>query len=214
MIRFINVCKKDKKYDKNILNNINLSIADDEFVYIYGPHGAGKSTLLKLLYRGTDYDKGRIIFHGKNLDDIKIHEHRKDIGIIFQDLKLLKKRTVFQNVIFPLDIINFKGKEDRVLSMLKYMNLLDKKDYKVCDLSGTEKQKVAISRAVITKPKLLICDAILEKFDRNNKEHIMRLLSSMNGEKTTIIFSTRDKDIIERYPKRVIKINEGVIENG
>ena len=215
MIKFININKRDEKDKSIILKDINLSIDEGEFVYIVGESGAGKTSLLKMLYKEMKPNTGQILV--RNIDITKISKketcyYRRKLGIVFQKLELLEKRSIFKNIAYPLEIIGISKKEinERITEILKFMQLLDKKDFIVEKLSEGEKHRVAIARAIINNPDILICDEIIGNLNKEMIENVMVLLTKLNAEGTTIIFSTHNKEFIQKFPKRVIELHRGV----
>ncbi len=218
MIKFINIVKKMKGDDKPILNNINLEIGEGEFVYITGPSGAGKSTLLKMIYGEKKPTSGRVLVDGK--DVVKMREKeilrlRRGIGVVFQDFKLLKNRSVYRNVAYALEVM---GKKDREIApmverVLEFVGMEDKKNAIVDKLSVGEKQRVALARAVVNSPDMLICDEITGNLNYEMSINIMEILKELNEQGTTIVFSTHDRRLMADFPNRTIEIDEGVIVN-
>jgi len=215
LIKFININKRDEKDKSIILKDINLSIDEGEFVYIVGESGAGKTSLLKMLYKEMKPNTGQILV--RNIDITKISKketcyYRRKLGIVFQKLELLEKRSIFKNIAYPLEIIGISKKEinERITEILKFMQLLDKKDFIVEKLSEGEKHRVAIARAIINNPDILICDEIIGNLNKEMIENVMVLLTKLNAEGTTIIFSTHNKEFIQKFPKRVIELHRGV----
>ena len=218
MIKFINIVKKMKGDDKPILNNINLEIGEGEFVYITGPSGAGKSTLLKMIYGEKKPTSGRVLVDGK--DVVKMREKeilrlRRGIGVVFQDFKLLKNRSVYKNVAYALEVM---GKKDREIApmverVLEFVGMEDKKNVIVDKLSVGEKQRVALARAVVNSPDMLICDEITGNLNYEMSINIMEILKELNEQGTTIVFSTHDRRLMADFPNRTIEIDEGVIVN-
>jgi len=215
LIKFININKRDEKDKSIILKDINLSIKEGEFVYIVGESGAGKTSLLKMLYKEIKPDTGQILVNDINIIEISKREtcyYRRKLGIVFQKLELLEKRSVYKNIAYPLEIIGTNKKEinERITDILKFMKLLDKKDFIIEKLSEGEKHRVAIARAIINNPDILICDEIIGNLNKEMIENVMILLTKLNIEGTTIIFSTHNKEFVQRFPKRVIELNRGV----
>lgn len=218
MIKFINIVKKMKGDDKPILNNINLEIGEGEFVYITGPSGAGKSTLLKMIYGEKKPTSGRVLVDGK--DVVKMREKeilrlRRGIGVVFQDFKLLKSRSVYRNVAYALEVM---GKKDREITpmverVLEFVGMEEKKNAIVDKLSVGEKQRVALARAVVNSPDMLICDEITGNLNYEMSMNIMEILKELNAQGTTIVFSTHDRRLMADFPNRTIEIDEGVIVN-
>lgn len=218
MIEFINVSRKSRDRDLYVLKDINLKIAKGEFVYVTGPSGSGKTTLLRMIYREKRPTEGIVTVKGKNIANIsekRIPYLRRQVGVIFQDFKLLKKRTVYKNIAYALEVIGKSDEEinPRIKSVLKFIGMSDKEEYQVQKLSAGEKQRVAIARAIINSPEILICDEITGNLNYEISQGIMRLLLELNEMGTTILFATHDRQILETYPKRTIRIEKGVMVN-
>lgn len=215
MIEFFNVTKK---YSNGVvaLDNINLKINDGEFIFLVGQSGAGKSTLLKLIYKEEDVSRGSIVFDGKNVTKIskrRIPFYRRNMGVVYQDFKLLSNRTVFENVAYALEIIGAGGNKikyevERVLSLV---NLSEKAKCYPNELSGGESQRVSIARAVVNKPKLLIADEPTGNLDMETAGEIMKVLEDINNSGTTVMMATHAKHIVDEHQKRVINLSDGKV---
>lgn len=214
MIKLENVTKK---YDENIgLDNVSIVIEPGEFVFLVGPSGAGKSTFIKLLLREIQSDTGNIFVDGENVTKMSKREIpflRRRIGIVFQDFRLLPKKTVFENVAFAMEIVhNPKAQiELRVNQALDLVGIRDKKNRYPNELSAGEQQRVAIARAIINKPELLIADEPTGNLDPNTAKEIMTLLDKINESGTTIVMVTHAKDIVDKMEKRVVAIENGKV---
>jgi len=213
MIQFYHV---SKIYSNNIqaLNNINLQVDKGEFVFLTGPSGAGKTTLLKLIYCEESPTRGEILVNGINISRIKpsrIPYLRRNIGIVFQDFKLLKDLTVFQNVAFALEVTGTRGRElkRRTWNTLRMVGLLDKMDEMPLKLSGGEQQGVAIARALVNNPPILLADEPTGNLDPDITLDIINLMNNFNTWGMTIIIATHNIDLVGKYNKRVIRLNEG-----
>lgn len=196
--------------------DLNLSIKKGEFVFVIGASGSGKSTLIKMLYREEKPTKGNVIVGGINvakLRNSKVYKLRRKLGIVFQDFKLLPKLTVYENVAFALEAIGMNGKEIRpkVLKALESVGLKDKIRSFPNQLSGGEQQRVCIARAIVNEPKLLICDEPTGNLDPDTSLGIMEIINKINEEGTTIIMATHDRDIVNRYKKRVVTLDKGIL---
>ncbi len=208
-----------KKYNTgvNALSRIDLSIADGEFVYVIGPTGAGKSTFIKLLYREEKATSGKVIVSGKDVAKIrnsKVPYYRRKIGVVFQDYRLLEKRTVFENVAFALEVIDTPRKQIhvRVHAILKLVGLDDKANNFPHQLSGGQQQRVAIARAIVNNPDVLIADEPTGNLDPETSKEIIELLIKINKEQnTTVLVVTHDINIVEEYKQRTISIEHGCI---
>ena len=198
------------------LNDVNLEIEDGEFVFVVGDSGSGKSTLIKLLLKELEPTDGTIIIDGKELKSIKqkqIPKFRRNIGVVFQDFRLLKDRNVYDNIAFAQKVIgeptsHIKRKVPQMLSMV---GLAAKYRSYPKQLSGGEQQRVAIARALINKPSILLADEPTGNLDTNNAWEIMKLLESINERGTTVIVVTHNMEIVKVMKKRVITIKKGVV---
>ncbi|WP_054252003.1 cell division ATP-binding protein FtsE [Neofamilia massiliensis] len=215
MIRLENVLKK---YDNGViaLNNINLNIKLGEFVFLIGPSGAGKSTLLKLLSHEELPTKGSIFIDNINITKLSRRQvpfHRRKLGIVFQDFKLLPNKTVYENVAYALEIVGASGADIKrqVPNVLALVNLYDRAKSYPNQLSGGELQRVAIARAVVNKPKLLLADEPTGNLDEDTAYEIMEILDNINKNGTTVIMATHAKNIVDQYQKRVIRIDNGIV---
>ena len=198
------------------IKGISLRVARNEFVYIVGPSGAGKSTFMKLIYREEKPTKGQIFVNGFNLAKLKprkIPYLRRNIGVIFQDFRLLPKLTAAENIAFAMEAIEAPRKliRKRTMEVLSLVNLKDKANSLPSQLSGGEQQRVAIARAIVNNPAVIIADEPTGNLDPETSWEIMKLLEEINYRGTTIIMATHNKDIVNRIRKRVIAIENGVI---
>ncbi len=213
MIRFNKV---SLKYDKDTyaIKDLSLLIEEGEFVFIVGKTGAGKSTLFKLLTRELKPTTGSIKVFRDNIEyinDRMIPYYRRQLGVVFQDFKLLEDRDVFENVAFAQEVIgasSFKIRK-RVIKILNLVGLRNKANKMPYELSGGEKQKVAIARAIINKPKILLADEPTGNLDELSTNEIMDLLVTINQNGTTVVVITHDMHLVERMNKRVIRLDEG-----
>ena len=206
---------KTYKNGINALYNINLTIEQGEFVYIIGPTGSGKSTLIKLLDGEEIPSKGLVEVVGINIGKLrhsKVPVYRRNIGVVFQDFKLLEKKTVFENVFFALEVINMpklKARQ-RVREVLQLVGLSEKANSYPHELSGGQQQRTAIARAIANRPKLLICDEPTGNLDPQKSNDIIQLLEKINEEeKTTILMVTHDVNIVNQFRRRTIALQEG-----
>lgn len=199
------------------ISDMNLKIKKGDFVFIIGQTACGKSTLIKMLYREEKPTKGEVFVGGVNvakLKNSKVYKLRRKIGIVFQDYKLLPKLTVYENVAFVLESYGYKESEikPKVIEALTRVGLKEKIRSFPHELSGGEQQRVCIARAIVNKPKVLVCDEPTGNLDPDTSKEIMKLIDSINKELgTTIIMATHDKDIVNRMKKRVIVIKNGVL---
>lgn len=215
MIKLQNV---SKIYQKDIiaLENISLEIKRGEFVSIVGRSGTGKTTLVKLMIAEEKPTAGKIVICGWNLETLKkrfIPFFRRQIGVVFQDFKLLNKKTTYENVSFAMMVCGYKNREikETVPKVLNLVGLQDKADRFPEELSGGEQQRVAIARAFVHRPKLLIADELTGDLDAIYAWEIMEILLKINRLGTTVVVATHDKDIVNRANKRVITLEEGKI---
>lgn len=215
MIKFTNVNKVYSDGNKS-LDNINIGIKQGEFVFLVGNSGAGKSTLLKLMTREEKLSSGRLSVLGEEITKLKtnkIHNYRRNLGIVFQDFKLLNEKTVFENVEIALRVVgtNHKNIKSRVMEVLNKVGIADKYNKYPSELSGGECQRVGIARAIVNKPSIIIADECTGNLDINNSIRIVNLLSEINLEGITVIMATHDIEILKLFPKRVIEIQNGKI---
>ena len=215
-MELIRIADVQKTYKNGVvaLYDFDLSIKKGEFVFVIGASGSGKSTLIKMLYREEKPDKGEIIIGGINvakLKNRKVYVLRRKLGVVFQDFKLLPKLTVYENVAFALEVFAWDKKEiyKRVMQVLDLVGLKHKVRQYPDQLSGGEQQRVVIARAIVNKPKLLICDEPTGNLDPDTSMEIMKVLEEINNMGTTIIMATHDRDIVNRMKKRVVVIEEG-----
>lgn len=215
MIEFKNISKVYKN-NHIALSNISLSINKGEFVFLVGPSGAGKSTFIKLLLKEIEPTSGDITVNGVNIKKLKRKEvpfYRRNIGIVFQDFRLLQEMTVFENVAFAMQVVEAGHKEikRRVPQMLSLVGLSSKANMYPHQLSGGEQQRVVLARALSNNPGILICDEPTGNLDPETAWGIMDLLNDINKSGTTILMATHAKDIVDRMKKRVVAIEKGVI---
>ena len=214
MIVFENV---SKHYKSNVaLDNVSVRINKGDFVFLVGPSGAGKSTFVKLILKEIDADSGTVKV--RDIDVTKLPSRgvpklRRNIGIVFQDFRLLPKKTVYENVAFAMEIIHQPRKliNKNVPQVLNMMGIDDKADKYPDELSAGEQQRVAIARAIVNKPRILIADEPTGNLDPNTAWEIMQLLNEINQRGTTILMVTHAKDIVDKMGKRVIAIENGHI---
>ena len=213
MIQLFNVCKAYQG-GQNALSDVTLKVEKGEFVYLTGPSGAGKSTLLKLLYCAERPTRGQILVNGRNITRYgaaRIPYLRRNLGIIFQDFKLLKRRTIFENVAFPLEIQGCKRFEisKKVYQALKNVGLEHRLNHHPLQLSGGEQQRVAVARALVVDPLILLADEPTGNLDPEVTLDIMELFKNANARGTTIIMATHDRGLIRQFPRRIVSLDAG-----
>ena len=207
-----------KSYSAGIpaLNDISLNIEEGEFVFIVGNSGSGKSTLIKLLLKELEPTKGVITINNRNLNAIRrkqIPKYRRNVGVVFQDFRLLKDRNVYENVAFAQKVIGTPARLIRssVPTMLSMVGLAAKYKSYPKQLSGGEQQRVAIARALVNQPKILLADEPTGNLDNHNAWEIMKLLEEINQNGTTVVVVTHNLEIVKAMKKRVITMKKGVI---
>jgi cell division transport system ATP-binding protein len=198
------------------LRGVSVRVERNEFVYIVGPSGAGKSTFMKLIYREERPTKGSIFVNGFNLEKLKqrkIPFVRRNIGVIFQDFRLLPKMTAYENIAFAMEVIEAPTRiiKKRTQEVLELVKLKDKGNAYPNQLSGGEQQRVAIARAIVNNPTVIVADEPTGNLDPETSWGIMRLLEEINFRGATIIMATHNKDIVNTMRKRVIAIESGLI---
>lgn len=198
------------------LNGINLSIKKGEFVFIVGDSGSGKSTMIKLLLRELKASEGNVYVMGNNLAKLrhgKIPRFRRNLGVVFQDFRLLNDRNVYENVAFAQRIVETPAREIRrnVPAVLATVGLAGKYKAKTNQLSGGEQQRVALARALVNKPSILLADEPTGNLDPKNSWEIMKLLEEINEDGTTVVVVTHNREIVNAMHKRVVTMKKGVI---
>jgi len=214
MIEFTNV---SKRYGDNVaLDDVSVHIKRGDFVFLVGPSGAGKTTFIKLILKEINPDKGRIKLEGKDITKLrrrKVPAVRQKIGMVFQDFRLLEKKTVYENVAFAMEVLHKSRKEikERVPFVLELVDILDKADRYPAELSAGEQQRVGIARALANQPRVLICDEPTGNLDPVTAMDIMGLLELINIRGTTVVMVTHARDIVDAMNKRVVAISDGKI---
>ena len=215
MIRLIDVYKE---YDNGTkaLKGVNLRIDDGEFVFLVGPSGSGKSTVIKLITGEIAATQGRLMVNGYNLSNIaprQIPYMRRTLGIIFQDFRLIEKKTVYENLAFAMRAIGASPRElrRRIPYVLQLVGLEQKADRYPGQISGGEQQRVAIARALVNNPSMIIADEPTGNLDPQRSLEIMMLLERINDLGTTVLVVTHEKALVNRFTKRVVAIEAGRI---
>ncbi|HWL25728.1 MAG TPA: cell division ATP-binding protein FtsE [Ureibacillus sp.] len=207
-----------KKYPNGVVaaNGINVDIKQGEFVYVVGPSGAGKSTFIKMMYSEEKPTSGDVIINNKNIAKMKkgqIPQLRRELGVVFQDFKLLPKLSVFENVAFALEVIEEHPKiiKKRVMEVLDLVGLKHKMRMLPSELSGGEQQRVSIARSIVNVPKIVIADEPTGNLDPENSWEIMKIFEEINTRGTTVVMATHNREIVNTIRKRVIAIESGMI---
>ena len=207
-----------KSYSAGIpaLNDVSLNIEEGEFVVVVGDSGSGKSTLIKLLLKELEPTEGTITINGRKLNKIRrrqIPKFRRNIGVVFQDFRLLKDRNIYDNVAFAQKVIGESNRsiKKNVPKLLSMVGLAAKYRSYPRQLSGGEQQRVAIARALINKPKILLADEPTGNLDANNAWEIMKLMEEINEQGTTVVVVTHNLEIVKAMNKRVITMQKGVV---
>lgn len=217
MIELYNVCIEIDS--KSILRDISFRIVRGEFAYMVGPSGAGKSTVIRAIYMDMLPNEGSIIvdrFSSAKIKQREIPFLRRQIGVVFQDFKLLEDRNVFENVAFALRVTGTKSSEikRRVMRVLTEVNLGHKRNHLPAELSGGEKQRVSIARAIINNPFIVLADEPTGNLDDRSALEIMHILDRINKQGTAVLMATHNNRLIEQFPHRIIEIKEGILANG
>jgi len=205
---------KEYPGDGPALQDVSLAVDKGEFVFLTGASGAGKSTLLKLIFCDEPATSGQLLLFGKNVAKIRgssVPFVRRNIGVVFQDFKLLALRTVAENVALPLEVRGMPEKEirRRVRALLRSVGLEHRADKFPASLSGGEQQRVAVVRALAADPALLLADEPTGNLDPDRTLEVMDLLYNANARGTTVVVATHDRSLLERYKKRVILLERG-----
>ncbi|MFP3919062.1 cell division ATP-binding protein FtsE [Lysinibacillus telephonicus] len=215
MIQMNNVVKK---YPNGVVavNGITVDIKKGEFVYVVGPSGAGKSTFIKLMYREEKPSSGDVIIAGTNISTLKnnrVPYFRRQLGVVFQDFKLLPRLNVYENVAYALEVIEEQPKaiRKRVMEVLELVGLKHKVRMLPSELSGGEQQRVSIARSIVNMPKVVIADEPTGNLDPETSWEIMNIFEEINARGTTIVMATHNREIVNTIRKRVIAIEGGMI---
>ncbi len=213
MIQMVHVYKT---YPSQIaaLTDISLEIFPGQFTFVTGPSGSGKTTLLHILFCSERPTSGRVIVNGIDVTQKgfkKVHQLRRTTGMVFQDFKLLRDRTVGENVAFALEVTGHPPAEiqRRVLEILKWAGLLGREGDSILTLSAGEKQRVAIARAVVNNPSLILADEPTGNLDDQMAGDVMKLFMALHRQGTTVVFATQNRDLIQRYPYPVVQLLKG-----
>lgn len=198
------------------LKDVNINIDKGEFIFVIGKSGAGKSSLIKLILKEITPTSGEITVAGYDLNKLKSRQVpflRRHVGVVFQDYRLLENRTVYENVAFAMEVMQYKQSkiQKRVPNVLRMVGLKDKARKYPNQLSGGEQQRVAIARSIINNPKILICDEPTGNLDPQTSIGIMKLLHDINKRGTTLLVATHDKTIVDAMQRRVIALKDGVV---
>ena len=215
MIHFYHVTKRFDRYS-TALQDVTFHIEKGEFVFLTGPSGAGKSTLLKLILRQIRPSEGQIVVNGRNLSAMKRSQlpyFRREIGMVFQDFKLIERMTVFENLSFILTVLGLSPKEHKkkAYSALRAVSLHHKLNAYPLQLSGGEQQRVAIARALINDPLMLIADEPTGNLDPDLSKDILQIFADANLRGSTVLLASHDRDLVHRSSRRVIALDHGSI---
>jgi cell division transport system ATP-binding protein len=213
VIQLFRVCKEYGRF-RHALSDVTCSIERGEFVFLTGPSGAGKSTFLKLLFRDEPPTSGQILVNGRNigvLPSSQVPYFRRTIGVVFQDFKLIARKSVFENIAFVQNVLGLPRAEQkrRAYQVLKRVGLHHQMNALPTELSGGEQQRVAIARAIVNEPTLLLADEPTGNLDPMLAEEIMRLFAEINIRGTTVLVATHDFELIRRMGKRVLTLDRG-----
>jgi cell division transport system ATP-binding protein len=198
------------------LSDVSMHVEKGEFVFVTGPSGAGKTTLLKLLFLAERPTKGQVFINGVNVGALprrKVPYLRRAVGVVFQDFKLLPSLSVLDNISFPLEVMGMGRREivKRVRRVLKFVGLEDRERAYPLELSGGEQQRVSIARSVVNEPPILLADEPTGNLDSELTLDIIRLMEYIHGRGATVLMTTHNKDIVERFHKRVLSLKAGSI---
>ena len=215
MIEFTDVVKSYTVGNK-ALNGVSMQIEDGEFVFLVGPSGSGKSTIIKMITGELRPTSGSVHVNGYSLEHIRKREVpylRRTVGVVFQDFRLIPNMTVYDNVAFAMRVIGAREREikERVPYVLELVGMNDKSRRHPTELSGGEQQRLAIARALVNNPSTIIADEPTGNLDPARSLEIMSLLQEINNLGTTVLVVTHEMDLVERFSKRVIAIDDGVV---
>ena len=214
----IDLDRVSKSYEKGqpAVDEISLHVDKGEFVFVVGESGSGKSTLIRLLLKELEPTKGIITVNGHVLNTMKhkaVSKYRREVGVVFQDFRLLNDRNVYENVAFAQHVIEEPGRivKRRVPEVLRMVGLAEKYKSKPMQLSGGEQQRVAVARAIVNRPKILLADESTGNLDPKNSYDIMKLLDEINQQGTTVLVVTHNKDLVDQLHEGVITMRSGII---
>jgi cell division transport system ATP-binding protein len=213
VIHLFSVSKEYGRF-RHALTDVSFTVERGEFIFLTGPSGAGKSTLLRLLFREEPPTSGQILVNGRNISVLpssQVPYFRRTIGVVFQDFKLIARKTVFENIAFVQNVLGLPRSEQkrRAYQVLKRVGLHHQMNAYPTELSGGEQQRVAIARAIVNEPTLLLADEPTGNLDPLLSEEIMRLFAEINIRGTTVFVATHDLDLIRRMGKRVLTLERG-----
>ncbi len=216
MIELHNVTVSYQK-DAPALSGVNLKIPKGDFVFLTGPSGAGKSTLLRLVYAAVKPSHGHVVVDGQNVTRMTRHQIpflRRNIGVVFQDFKLLQTRSVFDNVAVTLEVLGWEKKDigKKVYHVLKQLGIEHKMEASPQRLSGGEQQRVALARALVNDPKILLADEPTGNLDDHNKDQILKIFKEANIRGTTVIIASHDKRVVHYSHNRIVHLEKGRIK--
>ncbi len=203
---------------KPILNDVNFTLGNGEFVYLIGPTGTGKSSFLKMIYKDVEPDAGRIRvsdFDLNTMRDSKISYLRRSLGIVFQDFQLLQDRNVYENIAFAMHVVGAKNSriKQRVLEVLQMVGLSQKRHEMPRDLSGGEQQRVVIARSLVNEPRIMLADEPTGNLDPFATIEIMNLLKMINNRGMSILMVTHNYDVVRKFKYRTVKLEDGKLED-
>lgn len=210
-----------KYYNKTVpaLEDISLRVEKGEFVFLTGPSGAGKSTFLKLIYAAEYPTQGQVLVAGRNVEKLRessVPYLRRNVGVVFQDFKLLNSRTIFENVSITLEVLGLPRSQihHRVMKMLTNVGMQNRLYSYPLELSGGEQQRIAIARALVGDPTILLADEPTGNLDKNMTGEIMQLLHDFNLRGTTVVVATHDPGLFHRFDTRVLRLERGRLVAG
>lgn len=219
MIKLIDV-QKEYENGTKALKGVNMTIEDGDFVFLVGPSGSGKSTIIKLITGEVKPSDGRVMVNGYNMGDInhkQIPAMRRTLGVVFQDFRLIQKKTIYDNLTFAMRTVGARPStiRRRITYVLNLVGLGDKANQYPDQISGGEQQRVAIARALVNNPSVIIADEPTGNLDPRRSLEIMKLLEEINRLGTTVLVVTHEKDLVNRFDKRVVAIENGrIISDG